>query len=191
MLPFDETERDVGSIRLPSWGRVVAAEGAVAWLVVGPGEVPVEPVRRFLLDFVARDNRAGSVRSYAFDLLRWWRWLQVVDVDWDKATSVETRDFVVWLRQASKPRRSARTTSAATAGTINPVTRKQHLDDCYQPRTVRHSNAVLRSFYEFWIDRGQGPLVNRVPLARRGRRSNAHHNPLEPVSGRGSDPVQP
>lgn len=185
MLHLDETERDVGSIRLPDWGRVVAAGGPVAWLVVDPDEVPVEPVRRFLLDFVARDNRPGSVRSYAYDLLRWWRWLQVVDVDWDKTTSAEVRDFVLWLRQASKPRRSARTASAATTGTINPVTRKQHLDDHYQPRTVRHSNAVLRSFYEFWIDRGQGPLINPVPLDRRSHRSNAHHNPLEPFRAEG------
>ena len=77
--------------------------------MVDPDDVPVEPVRRFLLDFVARDNRPGSVRSYAYDLLRWWRWLQVVDVDWDKTTSAEVRDFVLWLRQASKPGGSART----------------------------------------------------------------------------------
>jgi integrase len=106
-------------------------------------------------------------------------------VDWDKTTSAEVRDFVLWLRKASKPRRSARTASAATTGTINPVTRKQHLDDHYQPRTVRHSNAVLRSFYEFWIDRGQGPLINPVPLDRRSHRSNAHHNPLEPFRAEG------
>lgn len=182
---LDETERNVGSIRLPGWGRVVAAEGPVAWLVVDPGGVPVEPVRRFLLDFVARDNRPGSVRSYAYDLLRWWRWLQVVEVEWDRATSAEVRDFVLWLRQASKPRRTPRTASAVTAGTINPVTRKQHLDNRYQARTVRHSNAVLRGFYEFWVERGQGPLVNPVPLDRGGRRANAHHNPLEPFRAEG------
>ncbi|MET8565384.1 hypothetical protein ABZV75_34310 [Streptomyces flaveolus] len=42
----------------------------------------VEPVRRYLIDFAARYNRPGSVRSYAFDLLRWWRWLRVADVPW-------------------------------------------------------------------------------------------------------------
>ncbi|TWG04572.1 hypothetical protein [Streptomyces brevispora] len=35
----------------------------------------MQPVRRFLIDFIARDNRTGSVRSYAYDLLRWCRWL--------------------------------------------------------------------------------------------------------------------
>ena len=54
------------------------------WLVVDPDGEAVGPVQRFLRDFVARGNRAGSVRSYAYDLLRWWRWLATVGVDWDK-----------------------------------------------------------------------------------------------------------
>ncbi|MEU7764991.1 site-specific integrase [Nocardia sp. NPDC049190] len=140
----------------------------------------MEPIRRFLADFVARDNRAGSVRSYAYGLLRWWRWLNALEVAWDRATPAEARDLVLWLKQTTKPRKRPRTTSAVTAGTINPVTGKQHLDDRYKPRTVRHGNAVVSSFYEFWMEIGEGPLVNPVPLDRgRGRRSNAHHNPLE------------
>lgn len=174
------SERELESIRLPQWGRVVASSGAVPWLVMDPAGLPVEPVRMFLRDFVAQGNRLGSVRSYAYDLLRWWRWLQVVGVEWDRATSAEVRDFVLWLGQANKPRNSARTRSAATAGTVNPITGKTYLNDRYRARTVRHSNAVLRCFYEFWIERGEGPLVNPVRLRRaRGRRPHEHHNPLE------------
>jgi integrase/recombinase XerD len=177
---FDDVERDIGSIVIPRWGKVVPAVGVVPWLLVDPDGVPVEPVRRFLADFVARDNSPGSVRSYAYGLLRWWRWLHTVGVEWDKATPAEVRDLVLWLRQAAKPRRAARTVSAATAGTVNPVTRKRHLGDGYEPRTVRHSNAVVRSFYQFWIeDVGVGPLINPVQLDRRARRPNVHHNPLE------------
>ena len=185
---FDDVGRDIGSIKLPRWGRVMATDGVVPWLVVGPDGEPVEPVRRFLTDFVARDNRPGSVRSYAYGLLRWWRWLLAVGVEWDKATPTEARDLVLWLRQAAKPRRSARTASATTAGQVNPVTGKRHLGDAYEPRTIRHSNAVIRSFYQFWIeDAGCGPLVNPVQLNRRrgSGRSNAHHNPLETFSPEG------
>jgi integrase/recombinase XerD len=186
---FDDLVRDIGSIELPQWGRVMSADGVVPWLVAGPDGVPVEPVRRFLTDFVARGNRPGSVRSYAYGLLRWWRWLRAVGVEWDKATPAEVRDLVLWLRQAAKPRRAARTASAATAGGINPVTRKRHLGDAYEPRTIRHSNAVIRSFYDFWIeDAGGGPLINPVQLDRRGSRGgrpNAHHNPLEPFRPEG------
>jgi integrase/recombinase XerD len=72
----------------------------------------------YLTDFVARDNSPGSVRSYAYALLRWWRWLLAVRVERDRATPTEARDLVLWLKQATKPRNSARTVSAATAGTV-------------------------------------------------------------------------
>lgn len=178
--------RDVGSVRLPRWGRVVPAGGVAPWAVVGPDGRSVEPIALFLRDFAARGNRSGSVRSYAFGLLRWWRWLRAVGVEWDKATAAEVRDFVVWLGRARKPRRSPRTVSLETAGTVNAVTGKRYLGDGYEPRTVRHSNAVLRGFYEYWIELGEGPLGNPVPLGRRGVRANAHHDPLKPygVSGR-------
>lgn len=184
-VSFGEVERELGSLRLPRWGRVVPAVGIVSWQVVDPDGRPVEPIERFLRDFVARGNRPGSVRSYAYALLRWWRWLMVLDVEWDKATSREVRDWVLWLGQASKPRNSSRTMLIVTAGTVNPRTRKRYLGDQYEPRTVRHGNAVLRSFYEFWIELGGGPLVNPVVLDRRGRRPNAHHNPGEPFCAEG------
>jgi hypothetical protein len=139
---LDEVERELGSIRLPGWGRVVAADGVLPWLVVDLAGEPVEPIRRFLCDFVARDNPAGSVRSYAYALLRWWRWLRAIEAEWDKVTSAEVRDFVLWLKQATKPGRSPRTASLATAGTVNPITRKPYLDDRYKPRTIRHSRAA-------------------------------------------------
>jgi integrase/recombinase XerD len=183
---FDEVDRDVGAIVIPRWGRVVRVDGVVGWLVVDPDGTAVEPIRLFLLDFLARDNRPGSVRSYAYVLLRWWRWLRAIGAEWDKATPSEARDLVLWLRQATKPRRSPRTASASTAGTINAVTRKRHLGDRYEARTIRHNNAVLRSFYEFWIERGEGPLINPVRLDRGDRgRPNAHHNPLEPFRAEG------
>lgn len=184
MTSLDGVVREVGALRLPRWGRVVRAEGVAAWLVVDPDGVPVEPIRRFLVDFAVR-NRPGSVRSYAYDLLRWWRWLRVVEVDWNKATSAEVRDLVLWLRQADKPRRSARTVSAAGAGAVNPITRKRNLGDRYEPRTVRHGNAVVRSLYEYWIEIDGRPLVNPVSLDRRGGRPHAHHNPLEPFRAEG------
>jgi len=83
----EDSGRDVDAIRLPQWGRVVATQDVVVpFAVMDPGGRPVEPVQRFLRDFVARDNRPGSVRSYAYVLLRWWRWLQVVGCGWDKVT---------------------------------------------------------------------------------------------------------
>ena len=123
-------------------GRVVPVDDLAGWLVVDPDGAVVEPIRRFLVDFVARGNRGGSVRSYAYVLLRWWRWLRAVGVEWDKATPAEARDLVLWLQQATKQRRAPRTVSAATAGTVNAVTRKRYLGDGYEVRTIRHNISV-------------------------------------------------
>jgi integrase len=158
----------------------------VPWRLEDDSGHPVLPVQRYLLDLVARGRPPGTVRSYAYVLLRWWRFLQAVGVSWDKAIPADTRDFVLWLHQATKPVADVRTASARTAGTINPVTRKQYQDDSYKVATIRHSNAVLRSFYDFWIEQGLGPIINPVPQDRaRGRRPNAHHNPLEPFRPEG------
>ena len=142
---------------------------------------PVAEIDAFFEDFVARGNSVGSVRSYAYDLRRWWRWLVVVGVRWDRATSSEVRDFVLWMMSTTKEGGAKSPSPPGRSGTVNAVTRKRYLDDHYQPRTVRHSNAVLRTFYEYWIDVGLGPLRN--PVIREsmaGRRAHAHHRPLEP-----------
>ncbi|QDY12002.1 site-specific integrase [Micromonospora sp. HM134] len=182
----DDPVRDIGEIRLARWGRVAPRGGIPPFEVLDADGGPVEPIRRFLREFVARGNAAGSVRSYAYDLLRWWRFLRAIEVEWDKATSAEVRDFVLWIKQARKTPSAPRQRSAMTAGTVNPVTRKRYQDDRYMVTTVRHSNAVLRTFYEYWIDLGEGPLVNPVPRERvHGRRPYAHRNPLEPFRAQG------
>jgi integrase len=62
---------------------------------------------------------------------------------------------------------------------VNPLTRKQYPGDEYMPRTIRHSNAVVRGFYEFWAEQGLGPVTNPIPVERSAEgRANAHHNPL-------------
>ncbi|GEL20794.1 tyrosine-type recombinase/integrase [Pseudonocardia asaccharolytica] len=160
----------------------MASAGLAGWRVVDPAGETVAPIERFLRDFAARGSSSGSVRSYAYALLRWWRWLRHVEVAWDQATPMELREFVIWLGQARKPQADSRTVTAATAGKINLITGKRHLGDGYEPRTVRHSNAVLRTFYEYWNELGEGPLVNPVTLQRPGR-GNAHHNPLLPYRG--------
>ncbi|MEU1813326.1 site-specific integrase [Micromonospora aurantiaca (nom. illeg.)] len=182
-----QDQRVVETIRLPLWGGVVPADGATPWLMVDGLGHPVEAVTIFLCDLTARGRSAGTARSYAMALLRWWRFLNAVDVSWERAAPAEVRDLVLWLTYAAKPIAARRTASRPTAGRINPVTRKSHLGDGYGPATIRHNNAVLRAFYDFWLERGGGPLINPVPVERsRGGRANRHHNPMTPfrVEGR-------
>jgi integrase/recombinase XerD len=172
--------RDLEQLQIERWGCVRSGRSGVAWLVHDDAGEVVRPIAEFLRDFAARGNSQGSVRSYAYVLLRWWRWLAAVGVEWDRATPAEVRDLALWLQLHPKPRRSPRTVSAATAGTVNQVTGKRYLDDHYAARTIRHSTAVISSFYEFWGEQGLGPVVNPVARDHRGQgRANAHHNPME------------
>lgn len=96
--------------------------------------------------------------------------------DWDRVTPRDGCGFTLFLTVTKKLRSAERTASAATAGAVNYITRKPYLNDQYAPATVRHGNAVIRTFYEFWRDRGQGPLLNPFPTVK--DRPNAHHMSL-------------
>jgi hypothetical protein len=47
----------------------------------------------------------------------------------------------------------------------------------YAPSVRAHCETVLRSFYDFHVEAGTGPLVNPFPLdrSRRGGRAHDHH----------------
>jgi site-specific recombinase XerC len=116
------------------------------------------------------------------DLLRWWRFLAAVDVGWDRAGRIEARDFSCWIQATAKPQR-AKTGSAArrkASGAAIPVTGKRSSGSQYAVTTVAHSETVLRTFYEFHLEAGAGPIMNPFPLdrSRRSGRANVHHNPM-------------
>jgi len=183
----EEQGRDLSRLVVSRAGRLVTAGDAhEPYRVVGPGGEVVEPVSVFLRDLLASGKSAGTLRSYSVDLLRWWRFLDAVDVQWDRASRAEARDFSCWIQLTAKQRlqtsrpRKARLSSRA-AGAPNPVTGKPASGDGYAPSTVAHSETVLRRFYDFHRDRGTGPVLNPFPLdaSRRSRRPYAHRNPMD------------
>lgn len=168
-------------IRLPRWGCVRSVGGPLSWLVIDDAGAPIEPIRVFLQDFAARGNRPASIRSYAYVLLRWWRWLSAVGVEWNRAAPTEVRDLVLWLQIHPKygP-------GPVAVGSVNALTGKPVLGSAYAVRTIRHNNAVLASFYDFWVETAGTLMVN--PVTRRpssGSRANAHHNPMRPYRPEG------
>ena len=189
MIGSDEEQgRDLSRLVVSRAGRLVTTGDAhEPYQVVGPGGEVVEPVSVFLRDLLASGKSAGTLRSYSVDLLRWWRFLDAVDVQWDRASRAEARDFSCWIQLTAKQRlqtsrpRKARLSSRA-AGAPNPVTGKPASGDGYAPSTVAHSETVLRRFYDFHRDCGTGPVLNPFPLdasRRRRGRPNAHHNPMD------------
>jgi integrase len=172
--------RDVAGLRLPVVGRVVATdEVGLPYIVVDAAGGQVEPISEFVREMSAGDMPDSSCRSYVFDLLRWWRFLAAVSVEWDRAQRLDVRDLVLWLRQAPNPQRVRTRPAAPAAGSVNPRTSKPYLAKGYAPRTINHQLAVLSHFYDFHLGAGRGPLINPVPTAiRGGTRPGAHGNPL-------------
>ena len=72
---------------------------------------------------LADDASPASLRSYAYELLAWFRFLRAVEVAWDLAGRAEARDFALWLKTARKPARQRRP-GAPAPGSVNPVTGK-------------------------------------------------------------------
>jgi site-specific recombinase XerD len=135
----------------------------------------------FLRDLAVSDVSPATLRSYAYALLRWFRFLHERLVSWDRAERVDVRAFVEHLRVAPNPQRLRRRPDGPAPGSVNPRTGKPVLGGHYAARTINHQLSVLFGFYEHACAADLGPLVNPVP-AQRGRdggRVFAHHNPME------------
>lgn len=185
MIESEGVGGDPSSLFVHRAGRLVATgEEWEPYRLLDADSAVVEPVAMFLRELLAAGRSTATLRSYGMDLLRWWRFLNAVNVSWDRATRREARDFSCWIQLVVKQRRQAIKPGgerwSEVAGAPNPVTGKSALGDRYAPATVAHSETVLRGFYDFHRDAGTGPILNPFPLdaSRRARRAHAHHNPM-------------
>ncbi|MEU2910754.1 tyrosine-type recombinase/integrase [Streptomyces massasporeus] len=169
-----------GRAVLPRVGSVVQLETQhPAYAVLDPAGSPVESVTPYLRDLALNDNSPATSRSYANDLLRWFRFLWLLNVTWDKATEGEVAVIVGWLRTAPNPQRRRTRPDAPQPGSVNPRTGKRYLKAGYAPATINHALTVVASFYDFHRDLGNGPLMNPVPVSEARRRALAHRSPAE------------
>lgn len=167
-------------------GRVVATgRPDQAWALLDADGVEIDAVSRWLTELAASDYSPGTLRSYAYDLLAWYRLLDAMHVGWAGATRADVRDVVRWYRMADNPQRrrsSARQAGARPpAGSVNPRTAKPYLRNEYAPATIDHLLSVVSEFYEFAVATGLGPLTNPVPRspARRARELRTRQGPME------------
>jgi site-specific recombinase XerD len=182
MPAHSTTVRDVAALAVPRVGRVEATgDSLLPFRLVDEQGGEVDAVAEFLHHMLADDASAASLRSYAYELLVWFRFLGAVGVAWDLAGRVEARDFALWLKVFKKPSRQSRP-DAPVPGSVNPVTRKATPGENYAARTRRHARAVVRSFYEYHREMHGRPLVNPFPHVKGEQegRLNAHHNPMQP-----------
>ncbi len=159
---------------------MVSADSPVLpWLVVDGAGREEEPVSSYLRDRMLTDASPSTCRSYAFDLLRWYRLLWAVDVGWEQATEAEAAALVGWLRSARNPQRERRQSNGYPAGSVHPKTGKPIPAAGYAPATIAHNLSVVHGFYAFHLHFGRGPAVNPVPENRARRAALAHASPIE------------
>lgn len=176
-----------GGEELPGTGAVRAGVTASLPFVVvdGHGE-EVEPFSAFLRDLMLTDMSPLTARSYAQDLLRWWRLLLVLEVEWDRASRADVEVLVGWMRSADNPQRNRNPSPLTSEPTstsepsVNHRTGKRALGLGYAPATINHALSVLSSFYTFHAQFGRGPVANPVPASSARRARLAHRSPLEP-----------
>ena len=192
MILAEDGARDLAALVVEPRGSLRATgDPWEPWQLLDPAGSAVAPVTAYLRDLQAGGRSSSTQRSYAMDLLRWFRFLWAAEVVWDQATRIEARDFSRWVQLADKPTRSrgrrrdqagspSSTVSASAGAAVNPVTGKASPGTKYAPATRAHSESVLRGFYDFHGEAGTGPMVNPFPLARPRLRAHAHHNPMEP-----------
>jgi integrase len=176
------TVRNVAALAVARVGRVEeTGDRLLPFRLLDEQGAEVPAVTEFLHHMLADDASPASLRSYAYELLAWFRFLDAVMVRWDLAGRVEARDFALWLKTARKPARQRRP-DAPAPGSVNPVTGKAAPGENYAARTRRHARAVIRSFYEYHREMHGRPLVNPFPQAKGAEEGqlNAHHNPMRP-----------
>ncbi|MER5823660.1 site-specific integrase [Streptomyces mirabilis] len=137
----------------------------------------VEPVASYLRELALDDSRPLTGRSYAYDMLRWYRLLWFLGVDWERATEAEASALVGWLRAAENPQRGRRARDAPPPGSVNLRTGKRYLKAGYAPTTINHNLTVVSGFYAFHRHHSRGPLGNPVPASRAQRQALAHRTP--------------
>ena len=178
MIDRGEPTLDAAGLAVPLAGRLAATgDRWEPYRLLDSRGVAVEAARAYFGHLQAAGRSELTIRSYGLDLLRWFRFVWAAGVAWDQATRAEAREFCRWLVVAGKP--------------VRPHWRQRRLGpevpgvasgQAYAPSVRAHCETVLRSFYDFHVEAGTGPLVNPFPLdrSRRAGRAHAHHNPMEP-----------
>ena len=177
MIGDEKEHRDLAALVVPAVGSLLATGSRwEPYRLIDPVGVGVQAATDYFRDLQAAGRTESTVRSYGMDLLRWFRFLWVIDVPWDRATRLEARDFCRWLLIAGRPVRPHWRSGQLSEPSPN-------LGKPYAASVRAHNETVVRCFYTFHLDIATGPiLVNPFPLdrSRRSGRVSAHHNPMEP-----------
>jgi site-specific recombinase XerD len=137
-----------------------------SWTVLGAGDVPVEPVERFLACLTDIERSPNTVKAYAHDLKDYWMFLAHRGLDWREVRLEDIGEFVAWLRLPPAGRDGA----VAVLPSAGP-----HVGVA----TINRKLAALAAFYQHQVRHGVdvGELLTtwQVPGRRGGWKPFLHH----------------
>ena len=117
----DDGPTDLSQLAVPQVGSFEATGDPFQpyWFLDTVG-VPIPAADAYFAELVACGRSSTTLRSYGMDLLRQFRFLSAVGVDWKKATCVEGRDFCRWFMAAPRPARQSSIPSSPPPSTSRP-----------------------------------------------------------------------
>ena len=159
-MAITASKRGYGSLGASSWrerggaaprtcgasraGRVEEHRNVQRWRVVFP-DVEHEEVSSYLRELAVSDCSSATLRSYAYALLRWFRFCHDRLISWDRAERIDVREFVEHLRETPNPQRLRRRPAAPTPGSLNPRTGKPVLGaELHEPDDQSSAQCVVR-----------------------------------------------
>lgn len=186
MMNFTDRGREIAILAAPRIGAVQSTADdrlqAFTW------RCPQWPrasdaVNGYLRQLQSSDARPSTLRSYAYDVQRWLRFLRSINVEFDEASPVNYYDFRTFLRHHGKDH-GARRSRGPQFAQRNFTTGRVHADNTeFGLATLQHSRTVLHEWYEFLHDVTGAPATNPIPHSYRRERGHQriheHHNPMQ------------
>lgn len=126
----------------------------------------------FFLEVYARTSRATTLRTYAYALLDWYRFLHAGGIAVHEVRRAHVTAYIASLKGKNNPQR--RTGAKSVGQGVNPATGKRELPEGYQASTINMRLTVVAMFYTMLQQAGVGP----------------EHHPVSRVSRRLSYPTQ-
>ncbi len=146
--------------------RVEEMDGS--WTLAGPRLAEFQLVNEYLSYLADRNYSPKTVRSYAFSLLDFCRWLVNEEIDLDAVNTNVCLKYLASCRQATLPGRP----------TLNVVRMDGTRVDGYAPATVNHRLTVISGLFGFWAMRDP-EKKNPIPRGVNARRlSSGERNGL-------------
>jgi integrase len=168
-----------GLVSVPRTGAVVRSGRLTPpWTLLDAQGEEVDPVARYLQELSLNDVSVLTIRSYAYDLLRWFRVLWALDVDWARATRAEADVLIGALRNGTNPQRRRATGGGSVPGSVNLKTGKRVLPLGYAATGINHTQTVVRCFYDFHAEHHRGPAANPMPRNQRRDEVLRHRSPI-------------